>query len=691
MAFKTAEEAYQQFLDTGEYMNNDSHFEGTPEERRALFGAYKHMIPQQVKKDFKAKVSGNENRALTGLQEGRSLESQGIFNEKENGQALYRRIHAGLGTGLDLNKAYNFDAGTAREVGTTDMAKWNTTRGITDTERQRHADFSAAGSPEAFWSAYRQQQIGGLLDSGAIAKDDQGYYNPGPGGGDRYGANLEGYNMGRGVMGNGTNLGGPNMGGGGSAPARSYTSGSYQSPVSTLPQPAAPQTPAFSMPSSNTGFTGGMPKMDFSAGQGSGGGVGSNFDLNSLLSGKGKGGAIYAADGYQNPVMPPGPLPDGGTPLVVHPGENVSVTPASQNPANGSRGTGVVREVGPGGSALPNNSPFGTNPVPLPTGNGLVPGGGSSTGSGGSQIPNLPGVNLPGQIPLGNSNPLAAPGGQGLAGQAGYDNRGQQFNYNRAVGEYGGAQALEGGLLGIYGDILGFDPSTGAQRGAADSNNRSFAYLAPQAQRVAGDADALVKRLEATLPPGGQRDAAIAEALRGAQADISGGRQALMQQALTGVSDLAQSKKQFDPQYTGANQSLLDAYGNLRGQDLSTMLGSRGQDITGMLGARGQDVQWGLGQQGLQQQEMQNLWNSYLTGRGQDMDLYSTTRGQDLQQLIARQQAQAQRAAADRGFWGNILGTVGTIAGGLLGGPPGAAIGGGLGSAAGGGGFSLGS
>jgi hypothetical protein len=88
---------------------------------------------------------------------------------------------------------------------------------------------------------------------------------------------------------------------------------------------------------------------------------------------------------------------------------------------------------------------------------------------------------------------------------------------------------------------------------------------------------------------------------------------------------------------------------------------------------------------------MQNLWNSYLTGRGQDMDLYSTTRGQDLQQLIARQQAQAQRAAADRGFWGNILGTVGTIAGGLLGGPPGAAIGGGLGSAAGGGGFSLGS
>lgn len=686
MAFKTAEEAYQQFLDTGEYMNNDSHFEGTPEERRALFGAYKHMVPKDVKKAFREKVAGNENRAIEGLMQGKTREEMGILNQKEHGQALYRRLGAGLGTGLDLNKAYNWDSGNAREVGTTDMAKWNTNRGITGTERQRWNDFSSAGSPEAFWSGYRQNQIQGLLNSGAIAKDEQGYYNPGPGGGDRYGANLEGYNFGRGVMGNGTNLGGPSMGGGGGysqQPSQAYASGSYSTPTyPQAPQPQAqapqPQVGSYTMPANNSGFTGGAygsgnvtsaPKAPDYSNLGGGGAAGKqgSFGLSNLLSGKDKQGTIYAAGGYSAQVQPPGPLPNGGTGLVVHPGENVQVTPANQNPAAGAAPRPVV---GPNNNTVretqPGSNPFGTNPVPLPTGNGLVPGGGGSSGGGSSNIPNLPGVNLPGQIPLGNSDPRLAPGGGGLSTQGALDTSGQRFNYDRATGEYAGAQGLERGILGIYGDILGFDPATGQQRGAADSNNRSFAYLAPQAQRTASDADALVKRLEATLPPGGERDAAIASALRGAQADISGGRQALMQQALSGVSDLAQSKKQFDPQYTGANQSLLDAYGNLRGQDLSTMLGSRGQDIQGLLGARGQDIQWGLGQGQLNQQEMANLWDAYLQGRGQDMNLWSTTRGQDMSNTLARQQMQAQRAAEDRGFWGNLLGTVGGIAGSFL-------------------------
>jgi hypothetical protein len=749
MAFKTAEEAFAKFQETGEYMNNDSHFEGTPEERRALFGAYKHMVPKEAKVAFRQKVAGNENRAIEGLMQGKTREEMGILNQKEHGQALYRRLGAGLGTGLDLNKAYDWGSGNAREVGTTDIAKWNTNRGITDTERARYADFSRAGSPEAYWSGYRQNQISGLLNSGAIAQDAQGYYNPGPGGGDRYGANLEGYNFGRGPMGNGTNLGGPAGTGGGSlgayAPSANpgYSPGSYQSPTYPQPtaqpqaQPTQPQTPSYTPPANNSGFTGGAygsgnvagPKApqvpNYMAGGTSTGARTSGQDgLNSLLSGKDKNGTIYAAGGYSAPVQPPGPLPDGGQPLVVHPGEQVNVTPAAQNPnlpfnGQGSAGqiagnlggqgvarpAGSTREVGPGGGVLPGSSPFGSNPVPLPTGNGLVPGsgGGSSSssggpGSGGYTPTSLPGVGLPGQIPLGNSNPLAAPGGSGLASQGGMDTTGQRFNLDRARGEYAGAQGLERGILGIYGDILGFDPETGAARDASDSNNRSFAYLAPQAQRITADADALVKRLEATLPPGGERDAAIAQALRGAQADISGGRQALMGQALEGVNSLAQSKKGFDPQYVGANQSLLDAYGNLRGQDLSTLLGSRGQDIQGLLGARGQDVQWGLGQgqlglgyDQLQQGSQQNLWDTYLRGREQDMNLYSNTRGQDLQSLQARQALQAQRAQADRGFWGNLLGTVGGLAGGLFGGPAGAAVGSKAGGAVGGGGFGLGS
>jgi hypothetical protein len=709
MGFKTAEEAYENFLQTGQYMNNDSHFDGTPEERRALFGAYKHMVPKDVKVAFREKVANNERNAIEGLMEGRSLESQGIYNKKEEGQALWRRINAGLGTGLDMNKAYDWDGGTAREVGTTDMAKWGTNRGITSTEQQRWNDFRAAGSAQNYWAGYRQNQLAGLEAQGAIRRDPAtgGWLNPGPGGQDRYGAQGQGYNFGAGPLGRST---GPSSYGGGGGQTPSYSPGSYNSPYNN--QPARPAAPA------------GAPKMpNFTAGTGQvnqapapstpsftpprGGGFTGGMDRKNQL------GVISAASGYSNPVMPAGPLPGGGTPMVVHPGENVQVTPANQNPAFGGQGSagqiattqglpssrpagsgGTTREIGPGQAGIPGNmpngrSPFDSNPMPMPTGTGIVWGpNGPTSGGGGNLSPNLPGINPPGQIPM-NQWGAGTPWGQGLQGAGQMDNAGQGFSLDRAQREYGGSFGPEQTLMNYYGQALGVDATTGQplQGQALDASNRaSFGMLAPQAQRLSGDTEAAVEAIKAQLPPGGARDAAIAEAIRGGQTNMLGLRQNQAAEARQGLSQIMAMKKGFDPAaYQGGNQALLGAEVGTRGQDLQTLLGQRGQDIEALLGQRGQDVQWGLGWGGLANSASQNLWDSYFTGRGQDLGQYANLRGQDLNYQAQQAQLKAQRDAANKGFWGNLLGTVGTVAGGLIGGPPGAAIGGAAGRGASGG------
>lgn len=689
MPFETPEEAYQAFLETGQYMNHEGHFSGTPEEQKAKFGAYKHMIPQQVKRDFKQGVDANENRAIEGMMGGQTREGMDILNQKEHGQALYRRLGAGLKTGLDINKAYDWGAGTAREVGTTDMAKWNTLRGVTGTERQRWNDFQAAGSPEAYWRNYRQSQINGLLASGAIASDGQGgYYNPGPGGGQRYGANLEGYNLG---SGNPTGAGGRqtfNMGG----PARIPMPKVNTSGMPRMPQmPSAPGSgqvhtrSPLSMPNMpgprNTGVTGGM------------------WDRK-----ENGGGAIYADQGYQTMNQPPGPLPDGGTPLVVHPGEQVSVTPPPggapfpQARANAAQQRNV-NEIGPGQAGIPSNmpngrSPFPSNPMPMPTGTGIVWGPNGPTASGGGNLsPNLPGINLPGNIPMTGWN-AGTPWGSGLTAAGQLDNAGQGFSLGRAEREYAGSFGPEATLMNYYGQALGVDPYTGQplQGAALDASNRaSFGMLAPQAQRLSGDTQAAIEQIKAQLPPGGARDQAIQEIMRAGQSDMLGLRQQQAAEARQGLGSIMAMKKGFDPMgYQGGNQALLGAELGARGQDLSTLLGQRGQDIDALLGQRGQDVQWGLGWGGLANSASQNLWDSYFTGRGQDLNLWSNTRGQDLSMQQARMQADAQRQASNRSFWGGLLGTVGGIAGTMLMPGVGTVVGQQLGSRVGGGGFSLG-
>jgi hypothetical protein len=724
MAFETPEEAYQAFLETGQYMNHGGHFTGTPEEQQAKFGAYKHMVPKDVKKGFRDKVDARENAAIEGMMAGESREGMGILNKKEEGQALYRRLGAGLKAGIDMNKAFDWGAGTAREVGTTDMANWGTNRAITPQERQRWQEFSGAGSPEAYWRTYRQNQINDLVARGAIAPDGRGgFYNPGPGGQQHYGANLEGYYLGGGPGG----IAGAGPGGhgrGGPAPrVPTYSPGSYNSPYANqapaMPAPPSPPTTPAQAP--GTGAVHFTPPKPPASMTGSGiPGMERNSGITGGMSTKNPFGTISAANGYYNPVQPPGPLPDGGTPLIVHPDEEVSVTPAAQNPnigggfqagppppnfpfptafaraGVGQNRPGTTNEIGPGQAGIPNNlpngrSPFGSNPMPMPTGTGIVWGpNGPTSGGGGNLSPNLPGVNLPGQIPI-NQWGANTPWGSGLQGAGQMDNQGQQFELQRAMAEYAGSFGPEATLMRFFGGALGVDANGNPLQGQALdlANRQSFGQLAPQAERISGDTNAALERLKG-LPQGGARERAQAEILGGAQSGMLGLRQDMQSQALQGMGEIMQMKKGFDPAaYQGGNQALLGAEVNTRGQDLSTLLGQRGQDIEGMLGQRGQDVQWGLGWGGLANSASQNLWDSYLTGRGQDLNQYMGARGQDLNYQAQQQAIRAQKDAQKSSWWSNLLGTVGTVAGGLVGGPPGAAIGGGAGRAAGG--FSLGS
>jgi hypothetical protein len=110
------------------------------------------------------------------------------------------------------------------------------------------------------------------------------------------------------------------------------------------------------------------------------------------------------------------------------------------------------------------------------------------------------------------------------------------------------------------------------------ANQQSWGFMAPQVSRMMGDTDAMIERIKSELPMGGARDLAISEALREANSGILGSRQGLMQQALGGLSNMAQQKMFGVPvgEYTGSGQALLGADVTRRGQDITQQLGLLG-------------------------------------------------------------------------------------------------------------------
>jgi hypothetical protein len=667
----TANEAWEKFqAGGGEYgggWNNPSHFANETE-----WANFKEMVPKEAKQAFRQKVAGNENRAIEGLQQGLTREQMGIFNKKDQGQALYRRLGAGLGSGLDMNKAYDWGGGQATEVGTSDLNKRGIERrGITGTERQRYADFSAAGSPESYWQQHRGNQISGLLASGAIAQDANGYYNPGPGGGDRYGANLEGYNLGQNPMGAGrgdprnvgytpqtVQPGWYGQGGGGSQSAQPAYTSPYNTPTTggAAPQPWTPP--------SGSPMAGGGPSLPPNM-QSFGGG---------------------ATPGGSSPMAPPSfaAQVSGGSPGTPRPLSYGAPTGTPPQTGGGFRapagagapaGGGVIYERPPGqvgpfgapGTGNPSgNANFPAVPMPGQPGGPTDPAGAGGAGSGGGGVtPALPGIDVtpgglpPGMDPFGGY--MNTSYGNQLNNMGAGDQRIQDFNLMRALAEYQKSQGYEGALGQHFGDILGYDLSTGQplQGQAADTANaRSFGAMAPQVSRIMGDTDALGARLRREVPEGGEKNKALGDLYSEAAGNIGGLRQDMYGQALSGLGDLAMAAKSFDPgAYTGGAQSLLSAYGQGRGQDIDAY----GQSLQALLGQRGQDSQWGLGWGQMNQQGANNAWQNYLTARGQDMDLFSGTRGQDLQRLLAQQQAQNDRRGQNAGLIGGLAGAAGTV------------------------------
>lgn len=235
-----------------------------------------------------------------------------------------------------------------------------------------------------------------------------------------------------------------------------------------------------------------------------------------------------------------------------------------------------------------------------------------------------------------------------LMGQAGADLSSQNFMLDRARQEYAGAQPLESFLTRLYGQVLGAPGS-----GPADVADRtSWGLLAPEANRMAMDTDAALERLKQEMPVGGERAAGVADIVRQGQGQIGGLRQALQQQALGGLTGIMEGKKGFNPgPYSGAGLGMLGDLTSRRGQDVSM----RGQDLDFQLGSSGQALQHLLG-----------LLTDSTSRRGQDMDFQLGTGNQALQRELARLQAQQQGKDRKSSLWGNLLGTVGGLAGVLL-------------------------
>lgn len=393
MAGYTAEEALAETQRTGQYMNSPKHFASEEE-----WAKYKHSVPQDMKRAFREKVRGNEQRAREGMAQGLTREQMGIFNRPEMGQALWRRLGM-YAPGMDMGWTYDWENGIATNVGTSDLSKRGIeTRRITPYEMQQHQQMQQFGGPEGFYRNARQAQIMDLLHRGQIARDGQGgYYNPGPGGGQHYGANLEGYNLGQDFVGAGRGQGRAGGYDPGSINLSAYGGGAPVGGANGLYYPQTQSFP-FGGGGGNTGINGGMDPFRLQT-------MGGPTNLSMLTSGEGN--AV--------PRIPSG----GTTPVTPQPG-----TPQGNQP----RPTGPPSDGG------------------IPGDDRAVP-----SGTGGTNV-----YNQSGYQPSMQEMWLM----QEMARQARMDSLMQGFEYDRAAQEYAGAQPLEDYMLSFYGDILGVDFNT---------------------------------------------------------------------------------------------------------------------------------------------------------------------------------------------------------------------------------------
>ena len=222
----------------------------------------------------------------------------------------------------------------------------------------------------------------------------------------------------------------------------------------------------------------------------------------------------------------------------------------------------------------------------------------------------------------------------------------------------------------ISGQIRPMNPFTKPQVSPIDEIRRGETQAMQNLQIGLGDA---TKTLQPTIDIGNQYTGDIRNLLMGR----------------TDVSTL--------PGYNAMTMARRDAI-----SDLGTGMAGTGKFFSGTTAEQASDIGGAMQNQFMQQylnnlmmgaqpgQQATSQLAGYQMGAGQTGAQIPMTAGTNIanmmmgQQQLAAQQAQANK---DRkaGFWGDILGTVGTIGGFMLGGPMGAAAGGTIGSAIGGG------
>lgn len=295
------------------------------------------------------------------------------------------------------------------------------------------------------------------------------------------------------------------------------------------------------------------------------------------------------------------------------------------DPMGGVDSEGSQNNSGPGG---------GGAGLPIPPGllsgggGGAVPPPSSGSGGGGGFWPPMPGTkpiyeeppngmtpeeywNAQGGFPDGtpswftewiNSGGAPWQYGGGWPGQPGYNSGTLNIPSPGALPKLPPLPELVGGQGGYHSLEGNFNPG----------KSNTWGMLALPAQGVSEDTNAMVERLKRELPEGGERDKAIAEAMRGGYTNIAHMRQGLVQDALSNLDAISQRKKFGVPMtpYSGSGQSMLNAYTNRYATDVGAASSRYAADLGARTSRYNTDTQYKLG---LQQLKNQNSgWGNFM-------------------------------------------------------------------------------
>lgn len=120
------------------------------------------------------------------------------------------------------------------------------------------------------------------------------------------------------------------------------------------------------------------------------------------------------------------------------------------------------------------------------------------------------------------------------------------------------------------------NPSNPQSSNVPSRQNTTWSLLAAPASDLASNLDAQRKQIMRTMPPGGERNLALQQAMNSNYAQVGGLRQNLMNQSLTNLGSISQSKLWGQPMApSNAAGNLLNAYTTQQGNNQQYSLGQQ--------------------------------------------------------------------------------------------------------------------